>query len=160
MNHNKLGAIGAILDEYSKAIIELQQVIQNISSTDLVTIVDTTTTNTDCKSVQTVLTHVVSSGYSYAIYIEELKNTPSRIRQKSPRNSASEYIQDLDQVLVFTTAIFSNFEDHELEELHEVKKIKTTWGQFYDIEQLMEHAIVHILRHRRQIEKFKILLQK
>jgi uncharacterized damage-inducible protein DinB len=160
MNHNKRGAIGALLDEYSKAIVELQQVIQNISSTDLVTIVDTTTTNTDCKSVQTVLTHVVSSGYSYAIYIEELKNAPTRMRQKSPRNSASEYIHDLDQVLVFTAAIFSNFEDGELEELDETKKIKTSWGQVYDIEQLMEHAIVHILRHRRQIEQFKVVLHK
>jgi hypothetical protein len=31
----------------------------------------------------------------------------------------------------------------------------TSWGQLYDIEQLMEHAIVHVLRHRRQIEQYK-----
>jgi hypothetical protein len=30
----------------------------------------------------------------------------------------------------------------------------TGWGQHYDIEQMMEHAIVHVLRHRRQVEKF------
>jgi uncharacterized damage-inducible protein DinB len=28
------------------------------------------------------------------------------------------------------------------------------WGVIYNLEQLLEHAIVHILRHRRQIEKF------
>ena len=28
------------------------------------------------------------------------------------------------------------------------------WGVRYDLEQLLEHAVVHILRHRRQIEKF------
>ena len=33
-------------------------------------------------------------------------------------------------------------------------------GQSYDAEQLLEHAIVHILRHRRQIEKFKIQSQQ
>jgi hypothetical protein len=27
------------------------------------------------------------------------------------------------------------------------------WGMRYNLEQMMEHAIVHILRHRRQIER-------
>jgi hypothetical protein len=31
--------------------------------------------------------------------------------------------------------------------------IQSGWGVPYDLEQLLEHAIVHILRHRRQIEK-------
>ena len=30
------------------------------------------------------------------------------------------------------------------------------WGVLYNLEQLLEHAIVHILRHRRQIERFKV----
>ena len=159
MNHNRKGAIGAILDEYSKAIVELQQLIKNISPSDLSAIADTTTTNPDCKSIQTVLTHVVSSGYSYAIYIQELKNPSTRIRQKNTRESVLEYSNDLNNVLAFTADVFSNFKDEELEELDDSKKIKTRWGQIYDIEQIMEHAIVHILRHRRQIQKFKLLLQ-
>jgi len=28
------------------------------------------------------------------------------------------------------------------------------WGQRYDEDQILEHAIGHILRHRRQIERF------
>ena len=32
------------------------------------------------------------------------------------------------------------------------------WSGRYDVEQLMQHAIVHVLRHRRQIERFKMLL--
>jgi hypothetical protein len=31
--------------------------------------------------------------------------------------------------------------------------IQSRWGVWYDLEQLLEHAIVHVLRHRRQIEK-------
>ena len=38
--------------------------------------------------------------------------------------------------------------------------IKTEWGQEYDFEQLLEHAIVHILRHRRQIERFLIKIKE
>ena len=46
----------------------------------------------------------------------------------------------------------------ELEQPDNSLKIKSGWGQSYDIEQMTEHAIVHVLRHRRQIEKFKQLL--
>ena len=49
--------------------------------------------------------------------------------------------------------VFKGLKDHELEEANNALKIKTSWGQLYDIEQLTEHAIVHILRHQRQIEK-------
>jgi hypothetical protein len=31
--------------------------------------------------------------------------------------------------------------------------IHARWGVTYDLEQLLEHAVVHILRHRRQIER-------
>ena len=34
--------------------------------------------------------------------------------------------------------------------------VLTGWGVTYNLEQLLEHAIVHILRHRRQIEKFML----
>jgi hypothetical protein len=33
-------------------------------------------------------------------------------------------------------------------------RIDSRWGVQYDMEQMLEHAIVHILRHRRQIERF------
>jgi hypothetical protein len=33
-------------------------------------------------------------------------------------------------------------------------RINSRWGVQYDMEQMLEHAIVHILRHRRQIERF------
>lgn len=32
--------------------------------------------------------------------------------------------------------------------------IHVRWGVTYDLEPLLEHAIVHVLQHRRQIEKF------
>jgi hypothetical protein len=37
------GAIGALLDEYERAIIDLQQVISHVSNTQLTTIADHTT---------------------------------------------------------------------------------------------------------------------
>src|SRR5690606_39753758 len=55
----------------------------------------------------------------------------------------------------FTENVFKHIKDPELEEFDDSLKMKTSWGQRYDIEQLMEHAIVHVLRHKRQLERIK-----
>ena len=67
------GAVGALLDEYEKVIFELQQVLNDISNEELIKIVDSKTTDPNCKSIQTILSHVIRSGYAYAIYIQNLK---------------------------------------------------------------------------------------
>ena len=54
------GAIGAILDEYEKSVEELKEVICTITQEDLVQIVDQATKDEDCRSIQTILSHVVS----------------------------------------------------------------------------------------------------
>jgi uncharacterized damage-inducible protein DinB len=157
MNQN---AVSALLAEYKKAIRELQHVIQDISETDLVLVIDNETQNPDCKSIQTILSHVISSGYSYCIYIQNSKNINSKRPEKVNLTSIVEYINDLEDVLKFTNNTLATLSDNDLEEHDNTKKIITSWGQIYDIEQLMEHAIVHVLRHRRQIENFKIALNK
>ena len=138
----------------------MQYVIQDISQEELIFTVDHATTNPDCKSIQTTLSHVVSSGYSYCVYIQNLKNRNNIRPEKVNRNSIVDYINDLNNVLKFTQETFATIEDDVLEECDSSKKIRTSWGQLYDIEQLMEHAIVHILRHRRQIEKFKTAIKQ
>ena len=151
-------AVHSLLAEYKKAINELRHVIQDISEANLVFVIDNETQNPDCKSIQTILSHVISSGYSYCIYIQNSKNINSKRPDKVNRPSIVEYTKDLDDVLEFTNNTLATLTDDDLEELDNTKKIITSWGQIYDIEQLMEHAIVHVLRHRRQIEKFKITL--
>ncbi|MFV8335769.1 hypothetical protein [Flavobacterium sp. RSP29] len=60
MNNNQ-NAVSTLFAEYKKAIVELQHVIHEISQEDLTFTVDHVTTNPDCKSIRTVLSHVVSS---------------------------------------------------------------------------------------------------
>jgi hypothetical protein len=156
---NSQNSVNALLAEYEKAIVEVQNVIQDISVNDLTFVVDNETINPDCKSIQTILTHIISSGYSYCIYIQNFRGITSNRPEKVNRMSTSEYKKDLHAVFQFTRQTFAAILDKELEESDNTKKIITSWRQLYDIEQLMEHAIVHILRHRRQVEKFKIILK-
>jgi len=154
------GAKGALLDEYDRAIKDLQKVISEISPEELTILVDRQTTDENCRTIQTILSHVVSSGYGYAIYILNRKGDNKKRPDKIFHLNVANYLQDLNAMFLFTEGVFENVSENELEQINDSVKIKVPWNQLYDIEQLMEHAIVHILRHRRQIEKFKIILQE
>lgn len=155
MNNKRTGAIGALLDEYELAIAQLQKVIRFITEQQLVTITDQHTTNPHCKSVQTILGHVVRAGYSYATQIANNKGAGLSIPDVVLRESIPGYLEDLNDMFAFTEEVFKGVSEAEVLEYDISKKIHVTWGQSYDIEQLMEHAIVHILRHRRQIERIQ-----
>ena len=98
---------------------------------------------------------MVHSGYGYATCIHNLKGHNLQRPDKAPRLSIREYLDDLNGVFKYTEKVFQEIKDDELEEFDNSLKIKSGWQQHYDIEQMMEHAIVHILRHKRQIEKIK-----
>ncbi|HEY4937366.1 MAG TPA: DinB family protein [Puia sp.] len=147
------GAIGALLDEYERAIVDLKKVIEAIPDNALTIVIDPQTTDENCRSVQTILSHVVHSGYGYATSIHNLKGHEMVRPVKTFHLTIKEYLEDLTRLFSFTENIFGEIKDNELEQFDNSLKIKTGWGQYYDIEQLTEHAIVHILRHRRQIEK-------
>ena len=70
MEHQLTGTIKALLDEYKKAINELIAVIQPLDSKEMLTIKDDKTDNENCRSVQTILTHVVYAGYGYTSFME------------------------------------------------------------------------------------------
>lgn len=152
------GSVGALLDEYERAISDLEQTILNISNKDLIKIADHATWDTNCRSVQTILSHVVSAGFGYAIYIRQLTGHTINFPEDKFHLTINDYKQDLHAMFIFTADTFRDIQDDQLREFNHSKKIITSWGRVYDIEQITEHAIVHVLRHRRQIEKFKILL--
>jgi hypothetical protein len=149
------GAAGALLDIYEHAITEFKQTIQDIPDDVLTLITDPHTADENCRSVQTILTHVVHAGFGYATSIHNLKRSEVIRPGKVFHLTIQEYINDLAGVFAYTENIFKEFTDAELEQADNNLKIKTGWGQVYDIEQLTEHAIVHILRHKRQLEKIK-----
>ncbi len=156
--NKRTGAKGALLDEYEKALSELKQVISDVSPMELTLLADKTTSDPNCISIQSVLTHVVYAGYTYANYIRKLKNAPFKLWDKASRAAIAGYDNDLDQMFFYTIETFGFFTEEETMQPTS-NKILSHWGQTYDIEQMWEHAIVHVLRHRRQIEKFKKIVK-
>ncbi|MET0649522.1 MAG: DinB family protein [Pyrinomonadaceae bacterium] len=146
------GAVGALMDEYERAVWELQRLIERTNEEDLALVVDQETRDDDCRSVQTIVSHVVNSGYGYADLLRKQFSLPST-RPPKALLSRGESLEQLDAVLAYTTETLEGRWRMADEEISGAV-INTGWGVRYDIEQLLEHAIVHVLRHRRQIEKF------
>ncbi len=153
------GAIGALLDEYEKAILELQASIKHISPDELTTIVDKETEDMDCRSIQTILTHVVRAGYGYVIAIRKWKGEDIDFIARKKLATIAAYQEALQQMFQFNEQLFMDYPNLKIKEHDNTKKMLTSWGQSFDAEQIIEHAIVHILRHRRQIERFLIKLR-
>ena len=146
------GAVGALMDEYERAAAELRSLIQEIPESEFIKIADAQTSRDECRSVQTIMSHVVSAGYGYADYIRELFSIPST-RPARSLLSHQDSLAQLEAMLRYTAQTLDGRWEMSDEEIS-ATGIQSRWGVRYDLEQLLEHAIVHILRHRRQIEKF------
>jgi uncharacterized damage-inducible protein DinB len=147
--------ITVLLAEYRRAIADLIARIEPVSPSRLAAIADPSTRDNDCVSIQSVLTHVVHCGYRYLKMMDEHlgdSRVEKPVRVKLAK--VSEYQLALEKLADDTEAFFASLDDKHMVAYEPRQKIKTSWGQYYDFEQLMEHAIVHVLRHRYQIEGF------
>ena len=151
------GGVGAMMDEYERAAFELKTLIASVSAEDYERIADRETKDEDCRSIRTVMAHVVGAAYGYANKIREtlaVAHTPYEMRQ-IPH---AEVGVELDQALAYTAATLEGKWEMTDEEMDEIV-IKMHWAD-HTLEQLLEHAIVHILRHRRQVEKFLLKFEQ
>lgn len=148
----------ALMEEYRKAALEYKNVLTQLTTTQFIEIVDKETKYVDCQSIQNLTFHVVQSGYTYANYIESALSD-NWLEYEEEIQTAEVGIVEIDKMLNYTELIFDTIYC-ESNEVIEQWVFETRWGVTYDFEQLMEHAIVHILRHRRQIVNFLKELKK
>lgn len=146
------GAVGALMDEYERAAWELRRLFEQIAEDDAVRVVDAQTEDEDCRSVQAIVSHVVNAGYGYADLLRKVFAMPST-RPPKALLSHREALEQLDAMLGYMAeTLEGRWRMTDAEMTGAV--INAGWGVRYDAEQLLEHAVVHVLRHRRQIEKF------
>lgn len=146
------GAIGALMDEYERATSELTRIVNGMNDEQFELVHDRQTRDDHCRSIQTIMSHVVHSGYGYAHYIRAAFSVASEKPQFAVL-SRTECLTRLAHMITYTADTLDGRWEYTDEQIMAVH-IQSRWGQHYDLEQLLEHAIVHILRHRRQIDKF------
>jgi uncharacterized damage-inducible protein DinB len=146
------GAIGALTDEYEKALFELKVLLGKITNEQFTKVIDNSV-EADFQSVRNIVLHIVRSGYVYANHIRNRFGN-SFSKNETIINSLQEGISELDKMFTYTVDTFEDkwlLTDEDL--LNTI--IKTSWTT-YDLEAIIEHSIVHVLRHRLQIEKLLI----
>ena len=150
------GGLGAILDVYKKASEEFISVLGNVSSDDFVKIVDAKTSDEDCRSIQTITRHVIRSGYGYANYILNALNifVDTTNANKMKIETSEDASNEIRKMLKFNIHSLYEVNREKVEANMFSIKFTTRWKEEFNFEQILEHAIVHVLRHRRQVEKF------
>lgn len=146
------GSVGAMIDEYEKAVNEFINVLSKTPESSFHKIVDEQTLDEDCRSIQTIAHHVINAGYTYANYFREYFDL-GVVEHEHLGASISDTIFQIERMMIYTCETFENKWALSEGEISSIK-ITTRWNSDYDAEQLIEHAIVHVLRHRRQVEKF------
>jgi uncharacterized damage-inducible protein DinB len=146
------GYVGALMDEYERAARELLAVIERLDDTQYVTLRDAMTEDDNCRSIQTVMSHVVRACFGYADMLNEVWGRPKNPqgRQLLERDEA---LAGLRAGLQYTLATVDGHKDLT-EAQGTAIHMQSSWGQEYDFDQLFEHAIMHLHRHRRQIERW------
>jgi hypothetical protein len=141
-----------MMDEYERVAAEFRSRIAGLTEEQYTQIVDAETTDENCRSPQTIMSHVVAAGYGYANYIRAAFS----IEKDSPPKRTLAYgesFNEFDAMLAYTEATFDGRWEMPYDQMEAVS-MTVHWGPTYDLEQLLEHAFVHILRHRRQIDKW------
>ena len=146
-----MGAIGALTDEYERAAFELKRLLETFDERRFNQILDSQTKDENCRSVQTIMSHVVSAGYGYAADVRGALAMP---KDRPPKRllSRREVLGEFDAMLKYTIETLDGRWEMSDEAIQGIA-IQSDWGVKYDLEQILEHAIVHVLRHRRQIER-------
>ena len=141
-----------MMDELERASNEFIRRIEALDDQNYEEIRDSKTEDENCRSIQTIASHVVNSGYGYANYIRRAFSMAS-IPYTKVLLKRDQVPTRMKEMLDYTAETLEGKWELSDEEIVKVI-LKSSWGTAYDLEQLLEHAIVHVLRHRRQMERF------
>lgn len=147
----RTGSIGALMDEYERAASDLISILEKLPADQFERIYDPKTTDEHCRSIKSIMNHVIDAAYRYANQIRVfLAIVP--VKPEFKIENKKDAVRAINKVLTFTANSIEGFWNLSDDQILATRQ-QTKWGM-YDIEMMFEHAIVHILRHRRQIEKF------
>lgn len=145
------GTLRAVLDEYARVIRELESVVSAIPDDRYPATTDPG--DKDYPSIAPIMQHVIGAAHVYVDYIDDALSGASRGRRErtyhydTPNIALASVWEAFGRMVGVLGRIRTCTED----DMAKVQFV-TRWNQRYDLEQMLEHAIVHILRHRRQIE--------
>jgi hypothetical protein len=147
------GMFGALMDEYARAAEDFCLTIEAVSVERFRR--DAPSEDPDTVSLRAICRHAVGAAHRYADYILEARGLPFADRFVLPPEAISDPAAvrpALAEMLRYTEQSLADW--YEDPAPAEKTTFTVRWGPTYDPEMILEHAIVHLLRHRRQVERW------
>jgi hypothetical protein len=142
------------MDEYARAAEDFCLVVEAFNAERFLG--ERASNNPNTVSPHAICAHACGAAHRYAHYIRKARGVefvdgyqldPSRIG--SPRDVRGQ----LAEAIMFTEATVEPLLRATEEEI-QAMSFPVRWGPRYDPEMLLEHAVCHLLRHRRQLERW------
>ena len=148
------GAFGALLDETARAAEDFCRVVERFDAARFVAERPGADPNT--VSPRAICVHVCGAAHRYADYVRKAMGRPyvERFELDPARIAAPADVRGvLAEMLQYTEETFEG-EWAMTEERCRALEFTVRWGPRYDPEMILEHAVCHLLRHRRQLERW------
>jgi len=156
-NSGATGAMGALMDEYARAAELLCAYVETIDQATFEA--ERESADPWTVSPRAICAHVRRAAHGYANDIRKARGLPHEPR--GPNLPGGELVVDapaalrpaLVEALRYTEGALEGLYDAGEEEVAAIM-FAVPWGPTFDPDMLLEHAIVHLLRHRRQLERW------
>ena len=148
------GPFGALMDECARAAEDFCRVVDTFDEARFE--LARASNDPDTASPRAVCAHVCGTAHRYAHYIRKARGVDfiDRYELDSSRPRRSSDVRGLlaEAILLMEETVepLLPLTDEGIQALTFVVR----WGPSYDPEMLLEHAVCHVLRHRRQLERW------
>jgi hypothetical protein len=148
------GPFGALMDEYARAAEDFCRVVESFDPGRFDA--ERPSSNPNTASPRAICLHVIGAAHRYAHYVRKARGVdfveryeadPARLRSpQQVRTLLAEGILLTEE----TVEPLLNATEQQIQAL----SFTVRWGPRYDPEMILEHAVCHLLRHRRQLERW------
>jgi hypothetical protein len=149
----RAGVFGALIDETARAAHDFCRVVEAF---DLARFEGRRASDDpNCVSPRAIATHVVQAAHRYSHYVrkargfafvERFELDPGRlVRPADARALLRDALHDTERAVEGLRG-----DEDEMRQL----AFTVRWGPRYDPEMILEHGVCHLLRHRRQLERW------
>lgn len=153
-NPGRPGAFGALLDETARAAADLCRVAETFDDTRFAA--ERAGDDPHTRSPRAVCLHVASAAHRYADYIRKARGLPHVDRfELDPAKlvRAADLRPNLREAILYTEDTVEDLHELTMEQVMALS-FTVRWGPRYDPEMILEHGVCHLLRHRRQLERW------
>jgi uncharacterized damage-inducible protein DinB len=151
--HYRPGGLGAMIDLYEDEIRDFLGFFHTINTEAY--LLERPEQTEYLRSIQMIMRHIIRAAYGYANGIRSALGEPLTTEQPVELESPEEAARSLEEAFRYTEEGLLDKWGMTEEELDKTSMM-ATWGVPYSLEQMLEHAIVHIMRHKRQIQRILI----